>query len=41
MSELNVVVIGGVSAGPKAAARLKRLVPDAKVTLIERGHLIA
>lgn len=41
MSELNVVVIGGVSAGPKAAARLKRLVPDAKVTLIERGHDIS
>ena len=41
MSELNFVVIGGVSAGPKAAARLKRLVPDAKVTLIERGHDIS
>lgn len=41
MSELNVVVIGGVSAGPKAAARLKRLVPGAKVTLIERGHDIS
>ena len=41
MSELNVVVIGGVSAGPKAAVRLKRLVPDAKVTLIERGHDIS
>ena len=41
MSELNVVVIGGVSAGPKAAARLKRLVPDAKVTLIERSHDIS
>ena len=37
MSELNVVVIGGVSCGPKSAARLKRLMPEANVTLIERG----
>ena len=39
MSELNVVVIGGVSCGPKSAARLKRLMPEANVTLIERGKI--
>ncbi|MDO4281644.1 MAG: FAD-dependent oxidoreductase [Peptococcaceae bacterium] len=41
MSELNVVVIGGVSCGPKSAARLKRLMPKANVTLIERGQDIS
>lgn len=41
MSELNVVVIGGVSCGPKSAARLKRLMPEANVTLIERGNDIS
>ena len=38
---LNVVVIGGVACGPKAAARLKRLMPDAKVTLVEKGDWIS
>ena len=41
MSELNVLVIGGVSCGPKSAARLKRLMPEANVTLIERGDYIS
>lgn len=41
MSELNVVVIGGVSCGPKSAARLKRLMPEANVTLIEKGDYIS
>jgi uncharacterized membrane protein (DUF441 family) len=27
--KLRVVIIGGVACGPKAAARLKRLLPDA------------
>ena len=30
-----VVVIGGVAIGPKAASRLKRLQPDAEVTLVD------
>lgn len=37
MEELNIVVIGGVAVGPKAAARAKRVNENAKVTLIERG----
>lgn len=41
MSEMNVIVIGGVACGPKAAARLKRLNPEAKVTLIEKGQWIS
>jgi NADPH-dependent 2,4-dienoyl-CoA reductase/sulfur reductase-like enzyme/rhodanese-related sulfurtransferase len=33
-----VVVIGGVAAGPKIAAKVARLRPDAEVTLIEKGE---
>ncbi len=36
-----VVVIGGVTAGSKAAARIMRLDPDADVTVVERGRLLA
>lgn len=41
MSQMNVVVIGGVSCGPKSAARIKRLNPEANVTLIEKGEWIS
>lgn len=41
MSELKVVVIGGVAAGPKAAARAKRCNPNAQVTLVEKGEWIS
>lgn len=41
MSELKIVVIGGVAAGPKAAARAKRCNPDAQVTLVEKGEWIS
>lgn len=40
-TNLNVVVVGGVACGPKAAARLKRLMPKANVTLIEKGEAIS
>jgi len=36
-----VVVIGGVTAGSKAAARIMRLDPHADVTVVERGRLLA
>jgi NADPH-dependent 2,4-dienoyl-CoA reductase/sulfur reductase-like enzyme/rhodanese-related sulfurtransferase len=36
-----VVIIGGVAAGLKAAARLARLDPAAKITVIEKGRLIS
>ncbi len=32
-----IVVIGGSAAGPKAAARAKRLAPDAEVTIIQKA----
>jgi len=38
---LKVVIIGGVAAGPKAAARLRRLKPDAEITIVEQGELIS
>ncbi len=38
---LEVVIIGAVAAGPKAGSRLKRLVPDAKVTMIDRDPIIS
>ncbi len=36
-----IVIIGGVAAGPKAACRAKRLMPSAKVTLIDQDNLIS
>jgi NADPH-dependent 2,4-dienoyl-CoA reductase/sulfur reductase-like enzyme/rhodanese-related sulfurtransferase len=36
-----VVIVGGVTAGSKAAARIMRLDPDADVTIVERGQFLA
>jgi len=36
-----IVIIGGVAAGPKAAARARRVAPDAEITIVERGSLIS
>ena len=38
---LKVVVIGGVALGPKAACRIKRVAPDADVTMIDSSKLIS
>lgn len=38
---LRVLVIGGVACGPKTAARLKRLMPDAEVTMLEKGAMVS
>ena len=38
---LNVVIIGGVAAGPKAAAKIARLNPEARVTVLEKGKVIS
>ncbi|MBL0713266.1 MAG: FAD-dependent oxidoreductase [Desulfosarcina sp.] len=38
---LRVLVVGGVACGPKTAARLKRLMPDAEVTMFEKGEMVS
>ena len=37
----NVVVLGAVALGPKAACRFKRLMPDSKVTMVDKDSLIS
>ena len=42
MSEAKkIVIVGGVACGPKAASRLKRIMPDAEITMIEKGDVIS
>ena len=36
-----ILIIGGVAAGPKAAARIMRLNPQAQVTVLEKGKFIS
>lgn len=36
-----IVIVGGVAAGPKAACRVKRLLPGASVTVIDQDSLIS
>ncbi|SDP66403.1 FAD-dependent oxidoreductase [Desulforhopalus singaporensis] len=36
-----IIIIGGVAAGPKAACRVKRLLPGAEVTIIDQDSLIS
>jgi NADPH-dependent 2,4-dienoyl-CoA reductase/sulfur reductase-like enzyme/rhodanese-related sulfurtransferase len=38
---LKVVVIGGVAAGPKVAAKIMRLNPEAEVTVLEKGKFLS
>ena len=37
----NIVIIGAVALGPKAACRFKRLEPDSHVTMLDQADLIA
>ncbi len=39
--KIKVVVIGGVAVGPKTAARLRRLNPDAEITIVEKGKVLS
>ena len=34
-----IVIIGGVAAGPKSAARARRCNPQAEIIMLERGEL--
>ena len=36
-----IVIVGGVAAGPKAAARARRCDPEAEITLVEQGEHIS
>ena len=36
-----IVVVGGVAAGPKAAARARRRDPQAQITIIEKGQVVS
>src|SRR5699024_1071069 len=38
---MKVLILGGVAAGTKAAAKLKREMPDAQVTILTRGKDIS
>lgn len=34
---MKAIVIGGVAAGMSAASKLRRVMPDAQITVYERG----
>jgi NADPH-dependent 2,4-dienoyl-CoA reductase/sulfur reductase-like enzyme/rhodanese-related sulfurtransferase len=38
---MKVVIVGGVAAGPKVAAKIVRLMADAEVTIIEKGKFLS
>lgn len=38
---MKVIIVGGVAIGPKVAARLRRIKPDAEITILEKGSLIS
>jgi len=38
---VKVVIIGGVATGPKVAARLRRLSPEADITVIDKGSIVS
>ncbi|NPV48098.1 MAG: FAD-dependent oxidoreductase [Armatimonadetes bacterium] len=40
-NSLRIVVVGGVAAGPKAAARARRLDPEAEITIVEKDRLLS
>jgi len=38
---MKVVIVGAVAAGPKVASKIIRLMPDAEVTIVEKGELLS
>jgi len=38
---MNVVIVGGVAAGPKVASKIVRLMPDAEVTIVEKDEFLS
>lgn len=41
MAKERILIIGGVAAGPKVAARARRLMPDAEITVVDKGRYIS
>jgi NADPH-dependent 2,4-dienoyl-CoA reductase/sulfur reductase-like enzyme/rhodanese-related sulfurtransferase len=41
MAKQRILIIGGVAAGPKMAARVRRLLPDAEITVVDKGRYIS
>lgn len=37
----HVIIIGAIAAGPKAASRLKRLDPTAKILMVDKNEYIS
>ncbi len=40
-ASLRVLIVGGVACGPKTAARLKRIMPEAEITMVEKGAMVS
>jgi NADPH-dependent 2,4-dienoyl-CoA reductase/sulfur reductase-like enzyme/rhodanese-related sulfurtransferase len=40
-NKIKVVIVGGVAVGPKTAARLRRLNPEAEITIVEKGKVLS
>jgi len=38
---LEIVVVGGSAAGPSAASRARRVSPDARITIYEKGDFVS
>lgn len=38
---MKILIIGGVAAGPKVASKIVRLMPDADVTIVEKGVFLS
>lgn len=38
---MRVVIVGGVAAGPKTAAKIVRMRPEAEVTIVEKGAVLS
>ncbi len=41
MAKERILIVGGVAAGPKVAARARRLMPDAEITVVDKGRYIS
>jgi NADPH-dependent 2,4-dienoyl-CoA reductase/sulfur reductase-like enzyme len=40
-NDMKVLIIGGVAAGPKAASKIVRMMPEAEVTILEKGMFLS